>query len=186
MQSFDDKLIEIIKRYSDGFNEKVYKEESEETDALMDAFGITQELKKENRQYWGRELGMCWQLLVTEIFKNYSKDFMPAKKYGADEPADFFVGKEAVDTKYRVGSGDSGTLKKFKQYGEMLKGEGLKPVFLFLRTDNLSAAITACRAGGWTLYTGDDSFKYIFDKTGFDLKSWLVKHKNLGKYFIQR
>lgn len=169
MANFEDNLIHIIQKYKDNFSGKIYKDESEEIDVLMEAFGITQVLKKENKQYWGRELGMCWQLLVTEVFHNFCDDFKPAKKYGDDEPADFFVGLEAVDTKYRVGSGDSGTLKKFKQYGKMLTNEGLVPVFLFLRSDNLPAAITACKFGGWTIYIGDDSFKYILEKTGFDL-----------------
>lgn len=186
MANFEENLINIIKRYSESFSGKSYREESEEIDVLMQAFGITQNLKKENKQYWGRELGMCWQLLVIEVFRNFCKDFSPAKKYGDDEPADFFAGKEAVDTKYRIGSGDSGTLKKFKQYGEMLKGEGLVPVFLFLRTDNLPAAITACKAGGWTIYMGDDSFRYIQERTGFDLKEWLINHEKIGNNKIKR
>ncbi|MBK9105518.1 MAG: restriction endonuclease [Saprospiraceae bacterium] len=186
MPKLEETLVEIIFDYSQSFSGKIYKEESNETDVLMDVFGITPDLKRENRQYWGRELGMCWQLLVTEVFRELREDFNPPKKYGDDEPADFFVGKEAVDTKYRVGSGDSGTLKKFRQYGRLLVEEGNEPVFLFVRNDNLPAAITACRAGGWALYFGDDSFKFILDRTGFDLKSWLVAHKDVGKYFIKR
>lgn len=186
MEIFENQLVAIIKRYSESFSSKNYKEETNETDVLMEAFGITPELKRENKQYWGRELGMCWQLLVTTVFKHYCKDFKPAARYGADEPADFFVGNEAIDTKYRVGSGDSGTLKKFKQYGTLLTSEELKPVFLFLRTDNLPSAIVACKVGGWEVYTGEESFKYISDKTGFDLKAWLENHKNLGNYFIKR
>lgn len=186
MEEFQENLISIIQRYSESFNDKSYNGESEESDVLMEAFGITQDLKKENKQYWGRELGMCWQLLVTEVFRTFCKDFNPPKRYGSDEPADFFVGKEAVDTKYRVGSGDSGTLKKFKQYGKMLNEEGLTPVFLFLREDNLQAAITACNAGGWTIYTGNNSFDYIKQRTGFDLKEWLIKIKNEGNYLTER
>jgi hypothetical protein len=186
MASFEDNLTNIIQKYTLNFNDKIYGEESEEIDVLMESFGITQDLKKQNKQYWGRELGMCWQLLVTEVFKNFSRDFLPAKKFGKDEPADFFVGKEAVDTKYRVGSGDSGTLKKFKQYGEMLRGEGYVPVFLFLRNDNLPAAISACKVGGWTIYTGNESFKYIKAKTGFELKEWLIDVQKLGKHKIER
>lgn len=186
MVVFEEKLINIIQKYAENFSSKNYSKESNETDALMEAFHITQDLKRENKQYWGRELGMCWQLLVTEVFRNSCKDFSPAKRYGDDEPADFFSGKEAIDTKYRVGSGDSGTLKKFKQYAEMLKGEGLTPVFLFLRTDNLPAAISACKLGGWTIYTGDDSFKYIQERTGFDLKGWLINLKKKGKHKIKR
>ena len=186
MANFEENLLSIIQKYTENFSGKSYSEESEEMDVLMEAFGITQDLKKENKQYWGRELGMCWQLLVTEVFRNTYKDFNPAKRYGDDEPADFFAGKEAVDTKYRVGSGDSGTLKKFKQYGEMLKGEGLTPVFLFLRTDNLPAAVSACKVSGWVIYMGDDSFKYIKERTGFDLKEWLINLKNKGTHKIER
>ena len=186
MSTFEENLENILLQYKKSFSLKNYGDESEDSDVLMEAFGITQELKKENKQYWGRELGMCWQLLVTEVFRKYGCNFEEAKRYGDDEPADFFEGKEAFDTKYRVGSGDSGTLKKFKQYGQMLIKEKYTPVFLFLRNDNLPAAITACKAGGWTLYTGDDSFNYILERTGFDLKKWLVDIKNKKSYFINR
>ena len=186
MANIEDNLVRIMQKYTKNFSGKSYGDESEETDLLMKAFGITQDLKKENKQYWGRELGMCWQLLVTEIFRNFHADFSPAKKYEADEPADFFVGNEAIDTKYRVGSGDSGTLKKFKQYGEILKSEGFIPIFLFLRTDNLPAAIAACKVGGWRVYMGEDSFKYIEEKTGFDLKKWLIDIAKRGQHKIER
>jgi len=186
MVAFEEKLISIMQKYTENFSGKNYSKESDETDVLMEAFGITQDLKRENKQYWGRELGMCWQLLVTEVFRNSCNDFSPAKKYGDDEPADFFSGKEAVDTKYRVGSGDSGTLKKFKKYGKMLKREGLIPVSLFLRTDNLPAAISACKLGGWVVYTGDDSFKYIQERTSFDLKEWLINLEKKGKHKIEK
>lgn len=186
MDKLGEKLLPIIDRYYQSFSHKEYNEESEEIDVLMEVFGITQELKKENKQYWGRELGMCWQLLVTEVFKNHCKEYSPPKRYGDDEPADFFVGNEAVDTKYRVGSGDSGTLKKFKQYGDLFKNEGKVPVFLFLRTDNLKAALTACVAGGWSIYMGDESFKYIKRKTGFDLKQWLTELRDSGAFHISR
>jgi len=186
MANFEENLLSIIQKYTENFSGKSYNDESEEIDVLMEAFGISQELKRKNKQYWGRELGMCWQLLVTEVFRNTCKYFSPAKRYGADEPADFFVGIDAIDTKYRVGSGDAGTLKKFKQYGEMLTSEGLNPIFLFLRTDNLNAAITACKVGGWTIYMGDESFEYIKSKTGFDLKQWLIDLKNNKSHLINR
>ena len=104
--------------------------------SLMEVFGITPELKRENRQYWGRELGMCWQRLVIEVFKGTRKDYGPAIRIGADEPCDLTVGKLAIDTKYRIGSGDSGTLKKFKSYGPLLKKQGYEPVILMLRECN--------------------------------------------------
>jgi hypothetical protein len=42
-------------------------------------------------------------------------------KEGSDEFCDLVVGNDAIDTKYRIGSGDSGTLKKFRQYGQELQ-----------------------------------------------------------------
>ena len=186
MSNFENNLLTIVQKYSENFSGKTYKEESEEVDVLMEAFGITQDLKKENKQYWGRELGMCWQLLVTEVFRNFCPDFSPAKKYGEDEPVDFFIGTSAIDTKYRVGSGDSGTLKKFKQYGQMLNEEGFVPIFLLLRKDNLAAAISASANSGWTIYMGEESFQYIYEKTGFDLKNWLINLKEKEQYKINR
>ena len=84
MLGFEHNLLKIIEKYTVSFNAKNYKEESEEVDVLMEAFGISQELKRENKQYWGRELGMCWQLLVTEVFKHTCQDFSPPKKYGTE------------------------------------------------------------------------------------------------------
>ena len=143
----------------------------------MDVFGITPELKRENRQYWGRELGMCWQLLVTEVCRARCKSFQPGLRIGNNEPCDLIVEGFAIDTKYRVGSGDSGTLKKFKQYGPMLREAGLKPVFLILRYDNLSAAITACKQGGWDVRVGDDAFDFLEELTQFDLLDFLVSRR---------
>lgn len=168
------KLDEILKKYQQSFVEKVYSDENDDYDILMKAFGITPELKRENRQYWGRELGKCWESLVIEACKN-SDTFQPALKIGADEPCDLRVDSYAIDTKYRVGSGDSGTLKKFKQYGPLLKRYGYKPVFLFLREDNLPAAMTACRQGEWEILIGDQSFEFIEKISGFNLKNYLLK-----------
>lgn len=170
----------VLQKYQSSFVDKVYSDENEDYDILMEVFGITPELKRENRQYWGRELGKCWESIVVEACK-LSPDFQPALKIGADEPCDLRVGQFAIDTKYRVGSGDSGTLKKFKQYGPLLKEHGYKPVFLFLREDNLSAAMTACQAGGWEIYIGEESFNFIKQHTSFDLKAFLIDKKNAFK-----
>jgi len=110
--SLDTKLKDVLRAYRDSFSIKTYSEENDEPDALMDVFGITPLRKRENRQYWGRELGMCWQLLVTNVLSHHCKAYSPAIKMGDDEPCDCCVGKDAIDTKYRIGSGDSGTLKK--------------------------------------------------------------------------
>lgn len=171
-------LEAILSRYQGSFIEKAYDDENNDHDLLMDVFGLTPELKRENRQYWGRELGMCWQLLVTEICRQTKDDFGPAIRIEGDEPCDLTVGTYAIDTKYRIGSGDSGTLKKFKSYGPLLRERGYEPVFLILREDNLPAAITACNTGGWTVYTASESFDFIQRLTGFDLRSFLTQRAN--------
>ncbi len=186
MPELKDKLGEVLDKYSKSFSDKVYTDDFNDTDVLMNAFGVTQELKSENKQYWGRELGKCWENLIRDLFEATCEDFEPPKRFGADEPADFFVGKDAIDTKYRVGSGDSGTLKKFEQYGIQLQEEGFRPVFLFLRTDNLKAALSKMNAGGWTILMDDATFQYIQEKTGFDLKAWLIELEEKGTYKIDR
>jgi hypothetical protein len=173
----------ILKSYSVSFSSKTYGQENEDSDLLMKAFGITPELKRENRQYWGRELGKCWESLVIRACLN-SEGFKPALRIGADEPCDLRVGSNAIDTKYRVGSGDSGTLKKFRQYGALLIEHGYQPVFLFLREDNLPAAITACKAGGWRTLFGDESFDFIEEVSGFDMKNFLLSRE--AKFSVAR
>ena len=167
-------LDAILSRYQRSFIEKVYSDENDDTDLLMDAFGITPQLKRENRQYWGRELGKCWESLVVEACRA-SDSFQPALRVGDDEPCDLRVGNYAIDTKYRVGSGDSGTLKKFKQYGPLLREHGYEPIFLFLREDNLPAAMTACQSGGWGIYIGKQSFDFIKEICGFDMEDYLTR-----------
>lgn len=168
-------LDSVLSTYRAAFSEKVYNEENEDHDVLMDVFGITPQLKRENRQYWGRELGMCWQRLVVEVCRHTHADFGPAIRIGSDEPCDLTVGKLAIDTKYRIGSGDSGTLKKFKAYGPLLRSKSFEPVLLIVREDNLDAAITACNAGGWTVTTGPRSFEYLMQLTGFDVRGFLLQ-----------
>jgi hypothetical protein len=166
-------LSQILSQYKTSFSDKIYGEENDESDILMDVFGITPKLKRENRQYWGRELGMCWQRLVIEVFKQTRPDFSPPLRFGADEPCDLIVGNHAIDTKYRIGSGDSGTLKKFKAYAPLLQENGYEPILLIIREDNLPAAITACKVGGWNIFTGDLTYAYIKEQTGFDIKTYL-------------
>ena len=172
----------ILSKYQKSFLSKRFPVEKNDSDLLMDVFNIDSKLKRENKQYWGRELGMCWQNMVTEICKSHCSNFSPPKKFGSDEPYDIGVGILAIDTKYRIGSGDSGTLKKFKKYGKDLKDLGMTPVFLILRDDNLPAAINACNVGGWEVYTGEKTFDYIKKLTGYDLKEFLIENKS--KYSI--
>jgi hypothetical protein len=55
---------------------------------------------------------MCWQRLISELCKKTCTDYDLAIRESRDELCDLVVGKDAIDTKYRIGSGDSGTLKK--------------------------------------------------------------------------
>ena len=174
----DTQIREILSKYSSSFSEKDYSNENNDTDILMDLFSITPDLKRENRQYWGRELGMAWELITKEIFKHNNTNFKEAESFGADKPIDFIVGSDAIDTKYRIGSGDSGTLKKFKQYGKLLSNNGYKPIFLILRNDNLPAAITAAIKGGWDIKIGNEAIKYIYDNTNINIIEYLSSFGN--------
>jgi hypothetical protein len=182
----NEKLKGILTLYKNSFSGKTYAEENDDVDSLMAVFGITPSLKRENRQYWGRELGMCWQLIVSELFRLRHSDYKPAIRIGSDEPCDFCVGADAVDTKYRIGSGDSGTLKKFKSYGQILTSRGFRPVLLIARTDNLPAAIAACEVGGWTVLVGQQSFDFICKHADFDLEAWLRECQTSGEFAVQR
>lgn len=184
--STDALLSRVLESYKEDFSGKVYVDTYDDSDVLMEAFGITQELKRENKQYWGRQLGMCWQRLVVELCEHKCEEYGPALKYGTDEPCDLVLGRDAIDTKYRVGSGDSGTLKKFRQYGQLLQDHGYNPILLFVRENNLPAALKSCDAGGWTIFTGGDTFGYLEEKTGFDLHAWLIHHTNERTFFIDR
>lgn len=183
-QQIEQSLGIILKQYQQSFTTKIYIEETDVSDLLMEVFGITAEIKRENRQYWGRELGMCWQRLVTQLCRVCCAEFATALRVGGDEPCDLIVGNQAIDTKYRIGSGDSGTLKKFKAYASLLKDSSYEPILLIVREDNLSAAITACRSGGWTVLTGEETFRFLKQLTGFDLKRYL-QTKTL-EYMVRR
>jgi hypothetical protein len=177
-------LLQIMQTYQRSFADKVYQEENDDVDLLMDAFGLSSEIKRENRQYWGRELGMCWQLMVDNVLKAYGRNYAPALRIGNDEPCDMIIDSYAIDTKYRLGSGDSGTLKKLRQYGSLLIDMGYQPVCLLARNDNLAPAIAAMQAGGWKMLSGDESFEFIKYETGYDLKQYLIQQK--GRFIVDR
>ena len=179
------KIQEILTKYHSSFSVKTHNQENLDIDILMNLYNITPELKQENKQYWGRELGMIWELVTKEYFKLH-KDFREPRsdEFGTDKPVDYFVGNMAIDTKYRIGSGDSGTLKKFKQYGKMLTDMGYIPVFLILRSDNLTAAMTAAKAGGWQIYTANDSFDFIHHHIGVNFPQELLQFRDT--YFIDK
>jgi hypothetical protein len=171
-------LEAILQEYQQSFSAKLFGEESSEEDDLMLVFGLTQEMKAENKQYWGRELGMCWQRLVKELCRQKCENFAEGIREGKDEICDLVIGNHAIDTKYRIGSGDSGTLKKFKHYASRLQEKGYEPMMLILREDNLPNAIAACVQGGWTVKTGAKTYEYIQTSTGVDLQAWLKQRRN--------
>ncbi len=173
-----------MRAYRDSFGVKTYGRENEEPDLLMDLFGITASRKREHRQYWGRELGMCWQLLVTGVLSHHCPDYAAPMKSGSDEPCDCRVGSDAIDTKYRIGSGDSGTLKKFRANGQWLTDRGYRPVLLILRGDSLASAIRACERGGWQVFVGSATFGYLHQLSGFDLYKWLMARRRSGEFVI--
>lgn len=67
--STEDNLDAVLEKYHSSFTAKIYSDENDDHGILMDTFGITPLLKRENRQYWGRELGKCWESLVIEACK---------------------------------------------------------------------------------------------------------------------
>lgn len=166
-------LLPILNLYKNKFNEKQHIIVESKTDLLMDCLGITPYQKLENKQYWGRELGMCWQRIIIQICKDHCIDFNKSIKIGNDEPCDLIIKNFAIDTKYRLGSGDSGTHKKFKKYAAILKDLGYEPVILILRDDNLKGALHSCKQGGWNILTGQNSLDFIKLQTGFDIEHYM-------------
>lgn len=175
----EESLINILKHYQNSFKNKEYDIDNNDHDVLMDVFWLSPETKRQNRQYRWRELGMCRQLLVTEVARNKCPtEFKPAQKIGKDEPIDLIIWKDAIDTKYRIWSWDSWTLKKFKTYWNMIEKMWLNPVILILREDNLPAAITALNVWNRDVYIWDACFAYIKNKTWYDIKEFLEWLKN--------
>tara|TARA_B110000305_G_C19184134_1_gene513430 strand:- start:155 stop:703 length:549 start_codon:yes stop_codon:yes gene_type:complete len=167
-------LKDIFDKYKDSFSKKKISTINTEDDLIMKAFGKKQADVDINKQYWNREFGKYFEYTVVKVFELTHDEFKPGLRLGADEVCDLIIGDVAIDVKYRVGSGDSGTLKKFKQYGKLLKDKGYKPIMLFLRDDNLKSAVTAINKGGWIIKSDKAMFDYILKESGFDLKSFLI------------
>jgi hypothetical protein len=176
-------LDNILQDYQESFSSKEYPDENNEIDILMEIFDISPETKRQNRQYWGRELSTCWRKLVIEICHHCS-DYKSAVNLGKDELYHLVIGEYAVCTKYRIGSGDAGTLKKFKADADKIIKLGFKPLLLILRNDNLNSALLACASGGWKIITGKNALDFIKDVSEFDLESFIITRK--GKFKITR
>ena len=62
----------------------------------MLVFGLTQETKALNKQYWGRELGKCWECLIVELCRQTCENFYPAIREGKDELCDLVIGTDPL------------------------------------------------------------------------------------------
>jgi len=167
-------LENILNQYQQAFTERTSPEESTEEDDLMLAFGLTQAIKATNKQYWERQLGKCWERLVETLCQQTCDQYQKAH----DTHYDLAVGLNAIDTKYRMGSGDAKTLRGFRENAQTLIDEGFTPVLLIVRNDNLAQAIKACRDGGWEIYAGNNAYSYLRSLTQFDLQAWLQTRQN--------
>ena len=130
-------LKDIFDKYKDSFSKKKISIINTEDDLIMKAFGKKQADVDINKQYWNREFGKYFEYTVAKVFELTHDEFKPGLRLGADEVCDLIIGDVAIDVKYRVGSGDSGTLKKFKQYGKLLKDKGYKPMMLLVNRPNI-------------------------------------------------
>lgn len=181
----EESLSAILLQYQTSFNNKVFANETDEYDLLMNVFSLTPKIKRKYGQYWGTQLGRCWQKIITEICKNSCQDFQPVLKIkDVGELCDLRVGKYAIDTQYRIGSGDKGTHDKFRYYGNLLTEMGYTPTILILRNDNLPDAINACKGGQWQVFTEQDSMDFIQRISGVDVKTFL--ENQAGKYTVSR
>lgn len=181
MPSLGDTRETILEEYASSFRRKELIERSETSDALLEVFRLTPVTLNLNRQYWHRELGMCWERLVKHAFVGLP-GYRGTLRGPEGSPCDFAIETTAIDTKYRLGSGDAGTLNKLVRNAEWLHSQGLIPLMLFLRTDSLPAATSRMRSAGWTLLAGAASFKFILERTGVDLESELRQFAKLACY----
>lgn len=185
MFTADEPLRAILKTYRDNFANKSFgKAESDTSDILMDVFGINADTKRENRQYWGRELGTCWERLVKAVFTATIPDVLPGYKLGKKEICDLVAEPHAIDMKYRLATSQPAVRDELERHAEWLVAANYVPVLLVLRDDNLPAAVRRCETGGWTVHTGAAAFDFIKGRTHIDLNAWLTK---LGDaYFAAR
>ena len=116
------------------------------------------------------------------MFELQCEGYQPVLPVGSNELCDCIIGSDAIEAKYRIGSGDSGFNKKIRQYASDLIEVKYNPVMLILREDNLPSAISTCKKAGWNVFIGTQTFQYIFDKANFDLLGWL-NNLNKAEYF---
>lgn len=64
-------LSPILAHYAKAFDQKTVKEHVRTPDVLTDHFSLTPAQVVAEPQFWGRELGMCWERLVRELFMHH-------------------------------------------------------------------------------------------------------------------
>ena len=181
-QNLDKSLQDILTEKARAFNEKVFDRESSTPDVLMNAFSLTHDVKDKDPQYWSRSLGSLFQDIVVKTCEASRPDITPPIRVEKSEPCDFIMGKFAIDTKYRFGSGDSKTSKLICNDARILIDLGFIPVMLILRTDSLASRIKAFKNAGWKVLEGDAAFDFIKTETGIDLKKKLIDAKGKFNY----
>jgi len=170
----DEHIDSILKTYQTSFTDKIYSEENNDVDILMNIFRLSPELKRENRQYWGRELGFCWQKIIICVCSQYCSNYADGLREDSKALCDLVVGNYAIEIKYRIGSGDAKFQREIKETSNQLKGKGYTPIMLILREDNLPTAMAACEKGGWDVHIGENVFLFIESISKFDLKKSLM------------
>lgn len=173
-ESVDRRLAAVVDGFRASFARKDFIARETDPDILMDVFGLTPEVKLSHPQYWGRELGSCWERLVKSACGDATVQVSFPPPGSRDTPCDIVLGRYAIETKYRIGSGDSGTLQKLQANGTTLLAAGLEPILLILRGDSLPAAMTAARAGGWRILADGDAFDFVRSELGVDLRAFMI------------
>lgn len=182
MQTITQKLDAIMAHSRERALDKHFAADDATTDLLMEAYALDPKTRHQHMQFWGQRLGLCWEGLVDTVFSTLRPDAHGDRiHYGRGELCDMVFGDDAIDTKYRIGSGDGATIRKFCRYGDMLREDGYRPVMLILRTDSLDQSIHRC-AHHWEIYQGDAAFDYIHEHTDYDLRTYL--HLRKGHFKI--
>ena len=164
----------ILGKYRRSFASKQFNEHEMTSDLLMEALGVTPATKALNRQYWGRELGSAWESILKAAWSRNDENHIFPQPGDPLRPCDI-VGKGfAVDAKYRIGSGDSGTLQKLSRNAKTLLANQAKPILLIFRHDSLRSAVSAAKSGGWMVYEGQNTFDFVRCHLGVDLDKHLL------------
>ena len=170
---------EVFAKQEQLFQAKEHDNSLPEEDVLMKRFEITSLDKLTNKQYYNRELGKVFETLCKKTFRHKHndrcKDAPIVKKKGGRtyEPFDLIFDNYAIDFKYRLGSGDSGTLNRLRKSVLWALEKGYEPVYLILREDNLDPVLKALQRLGARIIQGEDTFRFIEEESGVNLREYI-------------